>query len=322
MTPAIPLSARSASPPSALDLEHAARFFEYTAACNPDLPAIPFAVFPPALHQALGTRAVPLDLSTALHTDGPATSPALMAHFLRIEPGEKLVTSAVASSQLFYVLDGAGQSAGLGADATVLPATAWDAGALLTVPGGCRIEHMASGSRTAVLYWVTDAPLLRLLGCVPATAQFRPALYSSARMRGELAAVRAQPGAESRNRIGVLLGNVDTPDTLTLTPILWSLLNVIPPGVLQKPHRHNSVALDLCVSTQPGVYTLMGPELTSAGTVKDPVRAYWVTGGMFTTPPGWWHSHHNDSAADAQVLPIQDAGLHITLRTLDIQFVR
>ena len=36
---------------------------------------------------------------------------------------------------------------------------------------------------------------------------------------------------------------------------------------------------------------------------------------------GWWHSHHNESDEDAWVLPMQDAGLHTHLRTLNIRFV-
>ena len=39
------------------------------------------------------------------------------------------------------------------------------------------------------------------------------------------------------------------------------------------------------------------------------------------TPPGLWHSHHNESGAPAHLMPIQDAGLHTYLRTLDIHFV-
>jgi hypothetical protein len=38
--------------------------------------------------------------------------------------------------------------------------------------------------------------------------------------------------------------------------------------------------------------------------------------------PGLWHSHHNESGHPAHVLPIQDAGLHTHLRTLDIRFAR
>ena len=41
---------------------------------------------------------------------------------------------------------------------------------------------------------------------------------------------------------------------------------------------------------------------------------------MFVTPPGLWHSHYNESGGDAHLLPVQDAGLHTHLRTLDIHF--
>ena len=106
--------------------------------------------------------------------------------------------------------------------------------------------------------------------------------------------------------------------------MLWSLLNKLPAGDVQRPHRHQSVALDLCVSapTSGAVYTLMGPELDEDGWVKDPIRMDWASGAVFTTPPGWWHSHHNESGEAAWVLPIQDAGLHTAMRTLDIQFSR
>ena len=124
------------------------------------------------------------------------------------------------------------------------------------------------------------------------------------------------------NRMGILLGNKITEDsTKTLTHTLWSLLNVLPAGDAQRPHRHNSVALDLCVSAEPnGVYTLMGRELDEEGWVKDPVRCDWKTGAVFTTPPGWWHSHHNETGVPAWVLPMQDAGLYTHQRTLDIRF--
>jgi gentisate 1,2-dioxygenase len=64
----------------------------------------------------------------------------------------------------------------------------------------------------------------------------------------------------------------------------------------------------------------MGPELDEQGWVKDPLRIEWQNEGVFVTPPGWYHSHHNDSDEDAIVLPIQDAGIYTYQRTLDIQF--
>ena len=51
-----------------------------------------------------------------------------------------------------------------------------------------------------------------------------------------------------------------------------------------------------------------------------PIRVDWETGGGFVTPPGLWHSHHNESGTPAHLLPVQDAGLHTYLRTLDIRF--
>jgi gentisate 1,2-dioxygenase len=103
--------------------------------------------------------------------------------------------------------------------------------------------------------------------------------------------------------------------------VLWSLLNSIPAKNVQRPHRHNSVALDLAVAAKPGVYTLMGKEIDTNGDIVDPIRCDWTPGGVFVTPPGWWHSHHNESDEVAWVLPMQDAGLYTHQRTLDIRFV-
>jgi gentisate 1,2-dioxygenase len=54
--------------------------------------------------------------------------------------------------------------------------------------------------------------------------------------------------------------------------------------------------------------------------VKDPIRCDWKSGSVFVTPPGWWHSHHNETEKPAWVLPMQDAGLYTYQRTLDIRF--
>lgn len=134
-----------------------------------------------------------------------------------------------------------------------------------------------------------------------------------------------QEGAEHRNRMGILMGNdvTEAEGTKTLTHTLWTLLNVLPSGDSQRPHRHNSVALDFCVAAVPNkVYTLMGPELDEEGWVKNPIKVNWVSGGAFVTPPGWWHSHHNESGEAAWVLPMQDAGLYTYQRTLNIEFSR
>jgi gentisate 1,2-dioxygenase len=117
------------------------------------------------------------------------------------------------------------------------------------------------------------------LGVSPTEPKFNLTVFRKERMLAEIETIRHQPGAEQRNRMGILLGNRSTESTTkTLTHILWSLLNVLPPNEAQRPHRHNSVALDLCVfspsssdtinSPGNGVYTLMGPELGEDGCGK------------------------------------------------------
>jgi gentisate 1,2-dioxygenase len=127
-----------------------------------------------------------------------------------------------------------------------------------------------------------------------------------------------------RNRRGILLSSPDSPQTKTLTPTLWSLLNSIDAGANQAPHRHNSVALDLAVSSGGSgggeVYTLLGRGLHANGSIVEPLKVVWESGGVFVTPPGWWHSHHNEATDTAWVLPMQDAGLYTHQRTLDIRF--
>jgi gentisate 1,2-dioxygenase len=272
-------------------------------------------VHPASLHESGPTRVIPFDLSAHMEIPYPASSPNLMASFIRICPNESIETSAVATSQAFYVIRGAGVTT------SEHGPIEWSEGDLFVVPASEGAFLHTSSADTA-LYWITDEPLLTYLGVKPTTQKFRTTLFKKERMLAEVERIKHQPGAEHRNRMGILLGNRITEDsTKTLTHVLWSLLNMLPAGDAQRPHRHNSVALDLCVSAAPeGVYTMMGPELDEHGWVKDPIRCDWKTGGVFITPPGWWHSHHNETDQPAWVLPMQDAGLYTHQRTLDIRF--
>src|ERR1700739_2555273 len=93
------------------------RYFEYSKAANPIgsgyAPQVPIKRFGPETYLDAPTGVVPLDLSQELGiTTGAATSPALLANFLRIRAGEQIGTSPTATSQLFYVLYGRGFGAG------------------------------------------------------------------------------------------------------------------------------------------------------------------------------------------------------------------
>ena len=303
------------------------RLYEYTSASNPKLKEIPVLTHSRILHQHGSSRIIPFDLSKELNIPYCATSPNLLASFIRILKNEHIKCNALATSHTFYIIKGCGDcyipdygnidySEG---DMIVIPETTSNNNSSNDIIFKSLTEYTA-------IYWVNDEPLLKYLNVVPNCKSFQPTLFKKNAMLKKIDEISHQNNNNHKNRLGILLGNKNTQSfenggtgTLTLTPTLWCLLNVLPANNIQKPHRHNSIALDLCISGGGAeVYTLMGPELDDNGTVKDPIKCVWENGSVFITPPGWWHSHHNDSGINAYVLPIQDAGLYTYQRTLNI----
>lgn len=290
--------------------------YDYRQAANPLRPGltepIPYRQWSAKLHQQGVTRIIPLDLSAELGCPGPATSPGLAAHFLRIQKGEGLKPATQATSSLFYVLQGQGRLHWNGRQ------LGWGQGDVLVLP--CGEAPLLEADNTSVIYWVHDGPLLSHLGVTPSVPRFDATHYPAPMLERELQNLLEDPSAAKSNRLSVLLAHADFPASRTVTHTLWAMLGVVPAGVVQPPHRHQSVALDLIVNCDPGCYTLVGKELNADGTIRSPQRIDWQAGGAFVTPPGHWHAHVNGSNRMARLLPIQDAGLHTYLRSLDIRF--
>jgi gentisate 1,2-dioxygenase len=294
-----------------------ARYFEYSRAANPvgsgHIPAIPLARFAAADHTSVHTGLVLFDNADVLGiTAGPATSPALLASFLRIAAGDEVVTDPSATSTLHHVLVGAGTTSF--DDGRI----AWAEGDFVVLPAVGPTAHRASAD--ALIYRVTDEPLLRYLGVGPTRRSFSPTRFPAADVRAELERVVQAPHAADRNRLAVLLNTATNDLTQTVTPVLWAMYGLLPAGAVQRPHRHQSVALDLVAECRPGCYSLVGRSIDDRGEIIDPVRVEWEPHGAFVTPPGLWHAHHNESGSPAVIVPIQDAGLHTHLRSLDIRF--
>ena len=320
------------------------QIFEYTSNANPPMPEIPIKIFPAELHEHGPSKITPFDLSKELQVNYPATTPNLLANFVRITVNQSIPTTvSTATSQAFYIIRGNGHSR------TRKGTVHWEKGDLFVIPfmgntatpvcqdgNQCVLHTCMNESKTngCAIYWVNDSPLLEYLGVRPIEnikGQFRfsPSFFPSHEVKNivnNLETIDIKTGTH-KNRRGVLFGNTHTQQTKTLTPTLWSLLNVISPFDTQRAHKHNSVALDLAVNDgqEPypetrTVWTAMGPELDSNGEIINPINITWRSGGVFVTPPGWWHSHHNTGTHDAWVLPIQDAGLYTHQRTLDIRF--
>ncbi|MGD9897161.1 MAG: cupin domain-containing protein [Candidatus Methylacidiphilaceae bacterium] len=296
-------------------LEKEVELLEYSRAADPlasgTTPSVPVKQFLPEIYATGETRLIPLDLSGELGTAYPATGPSLLAQFANLRRGDSLMTSPRATSEFFYVIAGRGHTE------TEWGAIPWKKGDIFVLPG---IEAVHRAEEDALFYGVNDSPLLSYLGVDKRESRFAPLHVRSEALLQAIEKVKAEPEAGSRSRVSVLLANRKFSQTMTVTHCLWAMFGIIVPGTRQKPHRHQSVALDFVVEGRPGVYTRVGRELNEDGSIREAARIDWVSGSAFVTPSGCWHEHVNESSGDAYILPIQDAGLHTYLRTLDIRF--
>lgn len=178
----------------------------------------------------------------------------------------------------------------------------WSQGDLFVVPNSpTSIRHFAS--EDSAIFWVTYDKMTRYVNLSHGQMNFKPILYANERLLREVQS-RLVDYPSRRPR------ELSAQASARMTRTIWSLLNSLPAGDVQRPHRHQSVSLHLCIcSESKGVYTLMGPELDDNGWVKNPVRCDWKVGDVFLTPSGWWHSHHNETSTPAWILPVQDTGL-------------
>jgi gentisate 1,2-dioxygenase len=290
--------------------------YEYEKNVNPQLSHIPF--YEKNIDDA--TYGITLiDFSNIFKVPYKSTTPNLLASFIKLTRKYDLVElnnqsdEFNASSHLFYVIKG---KASIHIDNDVEKVVY--SGDILISPCFCSIKITNVGEEELQVYYVNDSPLVNYLGSKAEKKIFKTAVYSNEFLIQSLNDL----SNKNNNRKGILLSNKDTEKlgVNTITPVLWALYNELPPKTTQKPHKHNSVALDLCVkcSDSKNIYTLIGDELDENGNIMNPTKVYWKEGSMFTTPPGLWHSHNNDGDTYAYILPIQDAGLLLYQRILGI----
>lgn len=280
-----------------------------------------------------------INFSDLYNVDHKSTTPNLLASFIKIESNDFLeienysqttrttktttttttTTTTISnndflngSSHLFYVLQGKGQLV-LDEEEFIL-----NTGDILIAPVFSVISIVNNCDEELQIYYINDSPLINYLGSRPEKKIFKSAVYTKEFLLERLQCL-ANP---NNNRKGILLSNKDTEKlgVNTITPVLWALYNELPPNTVQRPHKHNSVALDLCISCSDSenIYTLLGEELDEKGNIVNPTKINWKQGEMFITPPGLWHSHNNTGNTFAYILPIQDAGILLYQRILGI----
>jgi hypothetical protein len=209
-----------------------------------------------------------IDFSEVFRSEYKATSPNLLASFIKIKPAEFIQTSnqgdnssVNATSHLFFIIDG---SCELIFDNYILYGSP---GAIVTSPMFNSIRINNTGPGDLSIYYINDSPLVNYLGNRPVRKLFKPAVYTEEFLVSNLDKL-SNP---DNNRKGILLSNRDTEKmgTNTITPVLWALYNELPPNTVQSAHKHNSVALDFCISCEDSenIYTLMGEELDEDGNI-------------------------------------------------------
>jgi gentisate 1,2-dioxygenase len=293
------------------------RAYEYESSVNPDLRPVPYFS---KNHQECGYGFTKIDLSRQYCVPFEATTPNLLAGFIKIRSGGNLLIIYTkeenewnAGSHLFYLIEGNGK---LTFDE--FKCFSIKQNEIVVSPFFQSMKITNTSENDLVFYYVNDSPLYNYLGALPTFPTFCHCHYT----REFIDEKMKELSSSINNRNGILLGNADTEHlgTKTITPTLWTLYNQLPPKTKQRVHRHNSVALDYCVYSpdETKVYTLIGSEIDEEGNIVNPVKMPWKTGETFITPPGLWHSHHNETDDIAYVLPVQDAGILLYQRILGI----
>jgi gentisate 1,2-dioxygenase len=284
------------------------RFFNTGNAFNVQLPPVPdhsFTAEPTrAMDPATPTGLILCDISDVLDCAFPATTPLVLASYAKIRAGETLRTDFNASGVIAYVISGSGTTSC--PDETI----AWDSGDLFVLPGGEPATHIA-GDSDAVLWIVTNEPQLAFENLrAPAAGQAPTDIvhYKADEIARQIALVYEIGRSETIAGSALVLSAERQEATRNILPTLTVAMNSLPGGVVQRPHRHNSVAVSLIIK---------GDRCFS---VIDGRRKDWAPWATTITPPASVHSHHNGGNEQALFLIIQDGGIFYHTRTMGFEF--
>jgi gentisate 1,2-dioxygenase len=229
-------------------------------------------------------------------------SPALKASFIKLKSREQFLDVTNCNSNLFYIVKGCGN----------LNNISFNQGDVICTNDFANLN----AKDDTIIYNVDDSPLMNYYKARTDNDVEKYHLhYTHEEIMQTIDQIETQSENANPNRLGVIFGT-DSKNYISNT--LWCLMTKTLPGIVQPPHKHNSVALDYCVSGKG--YTLLSKTINEDGSLKDPIRINWQSGMVFVTPPGWWHSHHSTDSEPGYIFPVQDAGLHMYLDTLGIEF--
>lgn len=288
--------------------ESRARFISVEEGFNIERPELVPCSFDAERDRALSPRepsgVIPLDKRDVLLTAFPATSPLLLAKFIRIRARDTLKARFKASGEVYYVIRGQGSTTQNSATLN------WGPGDIFCLPGGQETEHR-SVEGDCVLYSVTDEPMMafeKVEPATPADAPIEAVHYSAEMIAAQLDALYTRKLDEETPGRALFLTSARMEAERTCLPSLTLTLNAVLPGESQRPHKHNAAAI-VFITKQGSCHSLIGDR-----------KLPWTQSSVLMTPPNAPHSHLNDGDEAAVALIVQDGGLHYHCRTMGFEF--
>ena len=286
-----------------------ARYYSPAKIFKVERPAIPRHVFCDECDLAMSSTAatgwVTLDISSQIGLTTPATTPLMLARYARIRATETLTGAFQASGEFYYVIKGSGQAT------KDTESFYWQTGDVFSLPGGGE-TILTAAADDVVLFLTTNEPELAFHGLTapaPENAPTQAVRYPVADILMEMEAVRENQKADP-NASGLALhltsekdGNADAAH-----PTIKLAMNALGPKNIQRPHRHNSVALTLPIQCE-GVYSVIEGN-----------RLDWQQYALMITPPAELHEHHNEGEEMMLSLVVQDGGLYFRCRNIGFSF--
>jgi gentisate 1,2-dioxygenase len=254
-----------------------------------------------AFAAAAPTGLVALDRSSSLGVVWPATTPMMLARYIRLRAGEALRACFACGGAIHVVLAGSGEW--LAGDDHF----AWQRGDVFILPGGIDSTYRAASD--SVVYCVTNEPLYAFEAmAVGAASQVEPVLYPAARIAAEIDRLASKIMLPATPGRAFNLSSAALAAERTALRSLTGTFNLVMPGERQRSHRHCATALVLVL--QGG-----GCRSTIGGTRFD-----WQADTVILTPPLDAHSHENPGDEPALAFIVQDGAWHYYARTMDFSF--
>ncbi len=285
-----------------------ALFFNSDDAFNRVLQPVPDRVFQAEPEKALAagtpTGLIVCDSQLGRDDVGPATSPFMLARYARINDGDTLEAEFNTVGSIWYVIQGSGVTEIAG------QSILWNPGDVFLLPGGAAATLKASGA-DAVLWVVTNEPQMKFENVrplEPANSGIEVVFYPAAEIDRQIERVYELARKAETAGLAVMFSSQKQRTGRSIIPISTLAMNTLPPGDMQRAHRHNSVAVTLVVQGE-NCYSMVD------GNRKD-----WTPWATTVTPPQSLHSHHNEGSRQARFLIVQDGGLYSYGRTMGFSF--